>query len=174
MPVCLLFFTTRQSPYRILYGYGRIIRYKKNVNIRYTAEREIIRRTSTLVLSTTSGNSTRLCPRKSDGWRERDFESQVQAPLMPAYCLLPFCEDTGMHFRISFFLKKATRQENCATTRWYLNATTSHLKLMRPGIILLRTQFYYHKTVTCCFRVQRPASSLELGKWALLDSKPYL
>jgi len=23
--------------------------------------------------STTSGNSTRLCPRKSDGWRERDF-----------------------------------------------------------------------------------------------------
>jgi len=110
MPVCLLFFTTRQSPYRILYGYGRIIRY--------TAEREIIRRTSTLVLSTTSGNSTRLCPRKSDGWRERDFESQVQAPLMPAYCLLPFCEDTGMRFRNSFFLKKATRQENCATTRW--------------------------------------------------------
>jgi len=37
--------------------------------------------------STTSGNSTRLCPRKSDGWRERDFESHVQAPLMPAYSL---------------------------------------------------------------------------------------
>jgi len=28
-----------------------------------------------------------LCPRKSDGWRERDFESHVQAPLMPAYSL---------------------------------------------------------------------------------------
>ena len=40
-----------QSPYRILYGYGRIIRYKKIVHTRYnTAEREIIRRTSTLQL----------------------------------------------------------------------------------------------------------------------------
>jgi hypothetical protein len=81
--------------------------------------------------------STRLCPRKSDGWRERrDFEIHVQAPLDHA-CLLPFCEDTGMHFRNSFFLKKPTRQENCTMTRWYLNATTSHLKLMRPGIILI-------------------------------------
>jgi hypothetical protein len=32
--------------------------------------------------STTSGNSTRLCPRTRDGWRERDFETHVQAPLM--------------------------------------------------------------------------------------------
>jgi len=33
------------------------------------------------------GNSTRLCPRKSDSWCECDFKSHVLAPFMPAFPL---------------------------------------------------------------------------------------
>jgi hypothetical protein len=50
--------------------------------------------------STTSGN----CPRKSDGCRERDFESLVQAPLMPAYSL--FARTQACVLKIHSFSRK--------------------------------------------------------------------
>ena len=54
--------------------------------------------------STTSCNSTRLCPRKSDGWHERDFDSHVQAPLMPAFSL--FARTQAFVLEIHSFSKK--------------------------------------------------------------------